>query len=258
MDADTFLASVFLSNYCAFVLYYQLFISFLTACFDHDYLVIFPYLCQETTNKSANAIFSFNIFIDFQFTCMIVGIKLQIVKKIKHFWKIIIKFKHMPNIGNIMVKIMQFPHFLNFVQTLCNSVIIKMCHLLFCNLSTVCKWTCDDPAKDVNLSSACSQTSKANDLIVFYCPTFAMSQRRWWQNVRFYFHLYTPVVALLAELLLEVAQGETVALHGPPVGDLLTTEEIRHHCLATAHPVASYRLFTLLHPESRQEQKRLR
>ena len=82
-----------------------------------------------------------------------------------------------------------------------------------------------------------------------------MSQRRRWQNVRFHFDLYTPVVALLAELLLEVAQGETVALHGPPVGDLLTTEEIRHHCLATAHPVASYCLFTLLHPESRQKQK---
>ncbi len=49
-----------------------------------------------------------------------------------------------------------------------------------------------------------------------------------------------------------MAEGETVALHGPPVGDLLPTEEIRHHCLATAHPVASYTLFTLLHPESRQ------
>ena len=53
---------------------------------------------------------------------------------------------------------------------------------------------------------------------------------------------YTPVVALLAELLLEVSQGERVAVHVPPVGDLLTTEEIRHHCLA------SYTLFTLLCP----------
>lgn len=63
---------------------------------------------------------------------------------------------------------------------------------------------------------------------------------------------HTPVVALLAELLLEVTQGETVALHGPPVGDLLTTEEICHHCLTTGHPVVSYTLFILLHPESRQ------
>lgn len=68
--------------------------------------------------------------------------------------------------------------------------------------------------------------------------------------------IYTPVVALLAELLLEVAQGETVALHGPPVGDLLATEEVRHHRLATARPVASYGLFTLLHPESRQGGRR--
>lgn len=45
---------------------------------------------------------------------------------------------------------------------------------------------------------------------------------------------HTPVVALLAELLLEVAQGETVALHAPPVGDLLAAEEIRHHRLAAA------------------------
>lgn len=100
---------------------------------------------------------------------MIVGMKHQIVMRIKHFWKIITKFKHMPNIGNIMVKIMQFPNFLHFVQTLYDSVIIKMYHLLICNLETVCKWTCVDTARDVNLSSACSQKSKANDLIVFYC-----------------------------------------------------------------------------------------
>lgn len=46
--------------------------------------------------------------------------------------------------------------------------------------------------------------------------------------------LSVPVVALLAKLLLEVAQGETVALHAPPVGDLLVAEEIRHHRLAAA------------------------
>lgn len=67
--------------------------------------------------------------------------------------------------------------------------------------------------------------------------------------------LHTPVVALLAQLLLEVTQGQTVALHGPPVRDLLAAEEVRHHCLATAHPVASDPLFTLLHPESRQKRR---
>lgn len=73
--------------------------------------------------------------------------------------------------------------------------------------------------------------------------------------------LYIPVAALLAELLLEVAQGETVALHGPPVGDLLAAEEIRHHRLApaaAAHHVASCAFFTLLHPEIRQREGRVR
>jgi len=50
---------------------------------------------------------------------------------------------------------------------------------------------------------------------------------------------YTPVVALLAELLFEVAQGETVALHGPPVRNLLATEKIRHHSLPNAPSRAS-------------------
>lgn len=62
----------------------------------------------------------------------------------------------------------------------------------------------------------------------------------------------TPVVALLAKLLLEVTQGETVALHGPPVRDLLAAEEVRHHRLATACPVASRAFFALPQPESRQ------
>lgn len=64
--------------------------------------------------------------------------------------------------------------------------------------------------------------------------------------------LHTPVVALLAELLLEVTQGQAVALHGPPVRDLLTAEEICHHRLTTAHPAASYALFTLLRPARRR------
>ena len=68
-------------------------------------------------------------------------------------------------------------------------------------------------------------------------------------HIVFKLFLYTPVVALLAELLLEVAKGETVALHGPPVGDLLATEEICHHCLATANSIASEPLLALLHPE---------
>lgn len=50
---------------------------------------------------------------------------------------------------------------------------------------------------------------------------------------------HTPVVALLAKLLLEVAQGEAVALHAPPVGDLLAAEEIRHHRLAAAAATAA-------------------
>lgn len=63
---------------------------------------------------------------------------------------------------------------------------------------------------------------------------------------------HTPVVALLAELLLEVAQSETVALHGPSVGNLLAAEEIGHHRLTAAHPMASDTLFALLLPGDRQ------
>lgn len=43
-----------------------------------------------------------------------------------------------------------------------------------------------------------------------------------------------------------MAQGETVAAHGPPVRDLLAAEEIRHHGLAAAGPVATEALFALL------------
>ena len=56
--------------------------------------------------------------------------------------------------------------------------------------------------------------------------------------------LYTPVVAFLAELLFEVTQGKTVTLHGPPVRNLLSTEEICHHRLPTAPTVTSYNLLT--------------
>lgn len=65
-------------------------------------------------------------------------------------------------------------------------------------------------------------------------------------------HKHTPVVALLAELLLEVAQGETVALHAPPVGDFLTAEEVRHHRLAASHSEAS-RAFS--HPGRRRRER---
>lgn len=64
--------------------------------------------------------------------------------------------------------------------------------------------------------------------------------------------LHPPVVALFAELLLEVAQGETVAVHGPPVRDLLAAEEIRHHGLGAARPVATEALFALLPAETSQ------
>lgn len=64
--------------------------------------------------------------------------------------------------------------------------------------------------------------------------------------------LHAPVVALFAELLLEVAQGETVAAHGPPVRDLLAAEEIRHHGLGAARPVATEALFALLPAERSQ------
>lgn len=36
-----------------------------------------------------------------------------------------------------------------------------------------------------------------------------------------------------------MAQGEAVALHAPPVGDLLAAEEIRHHRLAAAAATAA-------------------
>lgn len=67
--------------------------------------------------------------------------------------------------------------------------------------------------------------------------------------------LHPPVVALFAELLLEVAQGETVAAHGPPVRDLLAAEEIRDHGLAGAGPVAPEALFALL-PAGRSQRGR--
>lgn len=47
---------------------------------------------------------------------------------------------------------------------------------------------------------------------------------------------YVPVAAPFPKLLLKVTQGETVALHGSPVRNLLTTEEIRHHRLPPAAP----------------------
>lgn len=51
-----------------------------------------------------------------------------------------------------------------------------------------------------------------------------------------------PVVAFLAELLFEVAQGEAVCLHHAPVGDLLTTEEVCDHSFI---PMAARRLLWL-------------
>lgn len=65
--------------------------------------------------------------------------------------------------------------------------------------------------------------------------------------------LHTPVVAFFAELLLEVTQGETMAVHSPPVGDFLTTEEIRHHRLTNAHSMASSTFFRLPYPKRRGE-----
>lgn len=64
--------------------------------------------------------------------------------------------------------------------------------------------------------------------------------------------LDAPVVALFAKLLLEVAQGETMAAHGPPVGDLLGTEEVCHHGLAAAGTLASEALLVLLPAERSQ------
>lgn len=64
--------------------------------------------------------------------------------------------------------------------------------------------------------------------------------------------LHPPVVALFAQLLLEVAQGETVAAHAPPVRDLLAAEEIRHHGLGAARPVAAGALLALLPAERSQ------
>lgn len=64
--------------------------------------------------------------------------------------------------------------------------------------------------------------------------------------------LHPPVVALFAQLLLEVAQGETVAAHAPPVRDLLAAEEIRHHGLGAARPVAAEALLALLPAEGSQ------
>ncbi len=40
---------------------------------------------------------------------------------------------------------------------------------------------------------------------------------------------YLPVVAFLAELFLEVSQGETVGLHHAAIWNLLTTEEVGDH-----------------------------
>lgn len=41
--------------------------------------------------------------------------------------------------------------------------------------------------------------------------------------------LYLPVVAFLAQLFLEVSQGEAVGLHHAAIRDLLTTEEVGDH-----------------------------
>lgn len=46
-----------------------------------------------------------------------------------------------------------------------------------------------------------------------------------------------------------------MALHGPPIGDLLTAEEIRHHCLPFARSVACFLL--TLHPVRGQEGQKL-
>lgn len=42
-----------------------------------------------------------------------------------------------------------------------------------------------------------------------------------------------PVVSLLAELFFKVSQCETVCVHPPPIGYLLTTEEVGYLCLTT-------------------------
>lgn len=41
--------------------------------------------------------------------------------------------------------------------------------------------------------------------------------------------LYLPVIAFLAQLFLEVSQGEAVGLHHAAIRDLLTTEEVGDH-----------------------------
>lgn len=68
--------------------------------------------------------------------------------------------------------------------------------------------------------------------------------------------LHPPVVALFAELLLEVAQGQTMAAHGPPVRDLLAAEEIRDHGLTAGRAVASQALLVLLPAETMEGKKR--
>lgn len=52
-----------------------------------------------------------------------------------------------------------------------------------------------------------------------------------------------------------MAQGETVALHSPPIRDLFPTEEIRHHRLSAATgPGVSQSLLILLHPVQTHKQ----
>lgn len=83
-------------------------------------------------------------------------------------------------------------------------------------------------------------------------PTCSSSQMAGAQPPPPRWPLHPPVVALFAQLLLEVAQGETVAAHAPPVRDLLAAEEIRHHGLGAARPVAAEALLALLPAEGSQ------
>ena len=63
----------------------------------------------------------------------------------------------------------------------------------------------------------------------------------------------SPVVPLFAELLLKVAQGQTLGLQHPPVGDLLPAEEISDHQLAGLERVHPCQLLGLLVAENETE-----
>lgn len=53
-----------------------------------------------------------------------------------------------------------------------------------------------------------------------------------------------------------MTQGEAVTLHGPPVWDLLTAEEIRHHRLPAARRLASGTFLTPVRGGERERERR--